>query len=57
MCKKRRVRGIGEGISDHSVVLRKVKLVGTGIKRRDKVNGARRNRNEKLRESCTKKDE
>ena len=39
------VRGIGRGLSDHHVVLRKVSLVGKWIKRREVVNGARRVRN------------
>ena len=44
------VRGMGRGLSDHHVVLRKVRLVGAWIKRRAVVVGARRIRNEKLRE-------
>ena len=40
---------MGRGISDHYVVLRKVKS-GTWIKRRNVVGAARRNRSEKLRE-------
>ena len=42
-------RGIGRGISDYHVVLCKVRLVGTRIKRRVVVDGARI-RSEKLRE-------
>ena len=33
----RAVRGMGRGISDHHVVLCKVRLVGTWIKRREVV--------------------
>ena len=44
------VRGMGRGLSDHHVVLRKVRLVGTWIKRREMVVGARRAKSEKLRE-------
>ena len=44
------VRGMGRGLSDHHVVLCKVKLVPTWIKSREVVNGARRIRNEKWRE-------
>ena len=44
----RAVRGMGRGLSDHHVVLCKVRLVGTWIKRRKVVNGARRIRSEKL---------
>ena len=46
----RAVRGIGRDLSDHHVVLCKVRLVGTWIKRREVINGARRIRSEKLRE-------
>ena len=46
----RAVRGMGQGISDHHVVLCKVRLVGTWIKRGEVVDGARRIINEKLRE-------
>ena len=42
-------RGMGHEISDHNIVLCKVRLVGTGIKRREVVDGARRIRSEKLR--------
>ena len=38
----RAVRGMGRGISDHHVVLCKVRLVGTWIKRREVVDRARR---------------
>ena len=44
------VRGMGRGISDHHVVLIKVRLEGTWIKMRVVVDGARRGRSEKLRE-------
>ena len=40
---------MGQGISDHHVVLCKVRLVGTWIKRREVVDRARMIRNEKLR--------
>ena len=46
----RAVRGMGQGISDHHVVLCKVRLVGTWIKWREIVDNARRIRSEKLRE-------
>ena len=42
-------RGMGRGLSNHYVVLCKVRLVGTWIKRREVVVGARRIRREKLR--------
>ena len=42
------VRGMGQGISDHHVVLCKVRLVGTWIKRRQVVDGTRMIRSEKL---------
>ena len=38
----RAVRGMGQGISDHHVLLCKVTLVGTWIKRREVVDRARR---------------
>ena len=41
---------MGRGISDHHVILCKFRLVGTWIKREEVVDGARRIRNEKLRE-------
>ena len=44
------VRGMGHGLSDHYVVLCKVRLVGAWIKRREVLVGARRIRSEKLRE-------
>ena len=47
----RAVRGMVRDISDHYVVLCKVKEVGTWIKRREVVDGARRIRSEKLREN------
>ena len=43
----RTVRGMGQGFSDSYVLLCKVRLVGTWIKRRE-VKGARRIRSEKL---------
>ena len=46
----RAVRGMGRGLTDHSVVLCKDRLVDTWIKRREVVNGERRIRTEKLRE-------
>ena len=46
----RAVRIIGRDLSNHHVVLCKVRLVGTWIKRREVVDGARRIRSEKLRE-------
>ena len=45
----RAVRGMGRGISDHHVVLCKVRLEETWIKRREIVDEARRSRSEKLR--------
>ena len=44
------VSGMGRGLSDHLVVLCKVRLVDAWIKRREAVNRARRVRREKLRE-------
>ena len=41
---------MGRGLSDHYVVLCKVRLVGAWIKRRDVVVGAWRIKSEKLRE-------
>ena len=41
---------MGRGLSDHHVVLCKVRLVGAWIKKKEVVIGARRTRNEKLRE-------
>ena len=43
------MRGMGRGISDYHVVLYKLRLVGTWIKRREVVDGAKRIRGEKLR--------
>ena len=42
----RAVRGMERGLSDHHVVLCKVRLVGPWIKRREVVVGARRIRSE-----------
>ena len=50
------VRGMGQGISDHHVVLCKFRLVGTWIKRREVVDGARMIRSEKLREHQHRED-
>ena len=44
------MRGLGRGLSDHYVVLFKVRLVGAWIKRREVFVGARRMRSKKLRE-------
>ena len=44
------LRGIGLELSNHHVILCKVRLVETSIKRREVVAGARRIRSEKLRE-------
>ena len=46
----RSVRGMGPGLSDHYVVLCKVRLVGAWIKRRKVVVGARRIRSKKMME-------
>ena len=46
----RAVRGMGCGLSDHYIVLCKLRLVGAWIKRREVVVRARRIRSEKLRE-------
>ena len=46
----RAVKEMGRGVSYHHVVLCKVRLVGTWIKRREVVNEARRTKSEKLRE-------
>ena len=46
----RTVKRMGRGITDHHIVLCKVRLVGTWIKRRVVVNRARRIRSVKLRE-------
>ena len=45
----RAVKGMGHGLSDHNVLLCKVRLVGGWIKRREVVVGARRIRSDKLR--------
>ena len=42
------VRGVGRGISYHSLVMRKVKLVRIWIKRREERIGVERMKNEKL---------
>ena len=52
----RAVRGMGQGISDHHIVMCKVRLVGMWIKRRKVVGGIRKIRSEKLREHNTEKD-
>ena len=44
------MRGMGQGLSDHHVVLYKARLVGVWIKRREVVVGGRRITNTKLRE-------
>ena len=44
------VKGMGRRLSDSHIVLCKVRLVGTGIKRREMVNRARKIRSEELRE-------
>ena len=44
------VKEMGQGLSDHHVVLCKVRLVGSWIKRREVMVGVRRIRSEKLRE-------
>ena len=46
----RAVRGMGRGFSDHHVVLCKVMLVRTWIKRRDGIVSTMRIRSEKMRE-------
>ena len=46
----RTVRGMGRDLSDHHVVLCKIRLVGAWIKRMKVVVGARRNISEELRE-------
>ena len=46
----RAVSGMGQGLSDHHVVLCKVKLVEAWIKRREVVVGGRSIRSEKLKE-------
>ena len=49
------VRGMGCGLSDHYVVLCKVRLVGAWIERREVVAGARRIRSKKLGNISTEK--
>ena len=44
------------GLSDHHVVLCKVRLVGAWIKKREMVVGVRRIRSEKLKDISTEKD-
>ena len=44
------MRGVGRGVSNHHVVLCKVRLIGAWIKRGRVVVGARRIRSEKQRE-------
>ena len=44
----RAFRGMGKGLSDHHVVLCKVRLVGAWIKRQEVVDRARKIRSEKL---------
>ena len=44
------VRGMGRGISDHHVLLCKVRLVETWMMKKEVLDGARRIRSEKLRE-------
>ena len=46
----RTVKGMGRGLSDHHIVLCKVRLLEAWIKRREVVVGARRIRSEKLAE-------
>ena len=45
----RTMRGMGQGLSDHHMVLCKVRLVGPSIKRREVVDGAMSIKSEKLR--------
>ena len=44
------MRGMGCNLSDHHVILCKVRLVGAQIKSREVVDGARRIKSKKLRE-------
>ena len=44
------MREMGRGLSDHHVVLCKVRLEGTWIKKNEVIDGARRIGREKLRE-------
>ena len=46
----RALRRLGRGLSDHYLILCKIRLVGTWMKRREVVDGARSIRSEKLRE-------
>ena len=46
----RALRGMGQGLSDHDVLLCKVMLAGGWIKRREVLNGGKKIRSEKLRE-------
>ena len=46
----RAMGGMGRGISDHCAVMCKVRLVGTWIRWREVMDGARRIRSEKLKE-------
>ena len=46
----RAVRGMERGLSDHHVVLCKLRLVGTWSKRREVMVGERKIRSEKLRQ-------
>ena len=50
----RAVRGMRRGLSDHHIVLCKARLVCEWIKRRELLNGARRNMMKKLREEDRK---
>ena len=52
----RTVSGIGRGLSDHHVVLCKVRLVGAWVKGREVVLESRRIRCEKLREHQYRED-
>ena len=52
----RAVRGMRRGLSDHLVILCKVRLVGTWIKKREVVAVARRIRNERLKEHQYKEE-
>ena len=49
----RTVRGMGRGLSDYHVVLCKIKLVGTWIKRSKVIVRARRIREDRYREGYT----
>ena len=52
----RTVKGMGRGLSDHHIVLCKVRLLEAWIKRREVVVGARRIRSEKLSNISTEKE-